>query len=851
MTIRRQHWKYFIYVLMALYVVCIVASLSVINNLIRESQDILLKNARETRELRTRLNEMENILPGLFSSPHLQLNDVLKELKRQEDTQARTVRRLESNFDGNPEILKKLKNALAGFASSKREAAHKLEGNFSYELAGAYFRNTLRPHIQTLDVILEELGLSIDKRAHAVQSEIRYGMNLIILSSLFFGALIVGFVIFYDRRMDQAGNALAYREELFRQLARNIDEVFIIAEGKDKFEYIGTNSNRILNLSHQELYRNPGKLTSFLAQEDAEWLEGILTGPLLENVVERNISAPALDKFLKIRIYSIFVPSTRQTRFIIVIGDQTEIIRHQQALSDALENAHAASAAKSSFLSHMSHEIRTPMNAIIGMTTIALSKINDQARVQDCLGKIAESSRHLLGLINDVLDMSKIESGKLSISSEKFNLHKTIENIGNIVRPQIQARRQNFEILLENVDEENLVGDSMRLNQVLLNILSNAYKFTPDGGNITLKFIQLEKKDNHVRFSIIISDTGIGMSQEFLDRIYQPFEQASVDTASKYGGTGLGMPITANLVTMMGGTINVQSQEGVGTTFYLEMPFELSGEDAHRDGGLPDLRILIVDDDKGTCEHAALLLERMGLETDWALNGEEGIAKVKAALETSKPYDVCLIDWRMPGMNGAETAREIRRSVGSDMLIIIISAYDLGAIQEEAQDAGVNAFIAKPFFSSTLYDALVGATRKADSESGQAGAGYDFAGRRVLLVEDNEFNREIGQEFLEMVNIEVEHAENGKEAVEKLASSQEGHYDLILMDVQMPIMGGYEATRAIRALHHPQARSIPILAMTANAFSEDVAQAMAAGMNSHIAKPIDVKELYKALAMYL
>ncbi|MBD5641068.1 MAG: response regulator, partial [Desulfovibrio sp.] len=744
------------------------------------------------------------------------------------------------------------RQALENFAARKREAAGKLEGNLSYELAVAYFRNTLRPDLYDIDSLLNDISLSINERAHELHAEVHQAMNLVIFSSLFFGSLIVGIVIFYDRRMDQAGRALAYREELFRQLARNIDEVFIIAENGDKIEYAGENSSRILNLTHQELYRHPEKLGALLEKEDADWLAGILSGPMLDSSAERDISAPGLGKFLKIRVYSICVPSTRQTRFIVVIGDQTEMIRHQEALSDALENAHAASAAKSSFLSHMSHEIRTPMNAIIGMTTIALSKIADQARVQDCLGKISESSRHLLGLINDVLDMSKIESGKLSISNEEFNLHQLLENIGNIVRPQIHARKQNFEILLENVDEENLVGDAMRLNQVLLNILSNACKFTPEGGNITLKLIQLEKKARSVCFRIIISDTGIGMSQEFLDRLYVPFEQATPATASRYGGTGLGMPITANLVSMMGGTINVQSREGAGTTFFLELPFGLSEEDAKRDGGLPPLRILVVDDDRGTCEHVSLLLDRMGLKTEWALTGEEGVAKVREAVEAGRPFDVCLIDWRMPGMGGGETAREIRKVVGADMLIIIISAYDLGAIEAEAKDAGVDAFIAKPFFSSTLHDALARATRQGvKKEEPEPAARHDFTGKRVLLVEDNEFNREIGQEFLEMVNIEVEHAENGREAVEKLVASAPGYYDLVLMDVQMPVMGGYEATRAIRASSHPQARTIPILAMTANAFREDVAQAMAAGMNGHLAKPIDVKELYKALARYL
>lgn len=854
MIMQRQYWKYVIYVLMALYVVYIVGTMSILNNLISDTQEYAVRTAREARELRTRLLGMEFILPGLFSSPTMQLNDVLQELDKYNQKQLDTLSRFERDYEGNPEVLAKFKKALAAFSEAAREGASKMIGNYSYELASAYVRNTLRPRMHHLDSLLNEVSISVDEHTNEIQREVHKGMNLVILSSLLSGFLIVGITIFYDRKVDQTRRDLDYREELFRQLARNIDEVFIIAENENKFEYVGTNSSRVLDLPSKELYRQPDKLAEFLPPGDAEWLKAVLSGAPLENPIDREINFPELDRFLKIRVYSILVPSTSQTRFIIVISDQTEITRHQRALSDALESAHAASAAKSSFLSHMSHEIRTPMNAIIGMTTIAVSRINDQARVVDCLAKIGESSRHLLGLINDVLDMSKIESGKLSISNDAFNLHSAIENIRNIVRPQIQARNQNFEILLENVEEENLIGDVMRLNQVLLNILSNAYKFTPDGGDITLKLVELEKKENTVRFRIIISDTGIGMSEEFLERLYKPFEQASPDTAVKYGGTGLGMPITANLVTMMGGTIDVKSREGEGTTFTLELPFGISSEGNPHADGLPHLRILVVDDDRGTCEHASLLLDRMGLETVWALNGEEAVIKVKEALDEGRPFDVCLIDWRMPGMNGGETAREIRRVVGSDMLIIIISAYDFEPIEREAKAAGVNGFIAKPFFSSTLYDALVSVTRKGETESDQKNRqtpGHDFGGRRVLLVEDNEFNREIGQEFLEMVNIEVDHAENGKEATEKLASSPQGYYDLILMDVQMPIMDGYEATRVIRASSHPQAQSIPIVAMTANAFNEDVARALAAGMSGHLAKPIDVKELYSMLARFL
>ena len=400
------------------------------------------------------------------------------------------------------------------------------------------------------------------------------------------------------------------------------------------------------------------------------------------------------------------------------------------------------------------------------------------------------------------------------------------------------------------------------MNQILINILSNAVKFTPAGGSIRLEVRQLHKKKNNVRFRFIIRDTGIGMSKEFVERLYTPFEQAR--PSSKFGGTGLGMAITKNLVSLLGGTIFVKSEEGKGTEFTVELPFGLSGR--QRDDNrarLEPLKVLVVDDDRDTCEHALLLLDKMGLRTRWVLSGAEAVKLVHESHECGDDYDVCFIDWKMPDMDGAETARRIRSEVGPDTLIIIISAYDWGPIEAEARASGVDAFIAKPFFASNLYNTLASMTRRVkpveakvceeqqtDAKSA-ASRHYDFTGKRILLVEDNEFNREIAQEFLEMTGATVECAEDGSEAVALFTASKSGQYDIILMDVQMPVMDGYEATRTIRASEHPDAKSIPILAMTANAFSEDVAAAVASGMNGHIAKPIDVSALYRLLDSHL
>ena len=503
------------------------------------------------------------------------------------------------------------------------------------------------------------------------------------------------------------------------------------------------------------------------------------------------------------------------------------------------------------------------MNAIIGMTVIALTRLDDRSRMEDCLTKIALSSRHLLGLINDVLDMSKIEGGKLTIAHEPFNFKISLQGVINLIQPQALERGLDFEVSLSGVDEEELLGDALRLNQILINILSNALKFTPVGGSIRLEVHQLHKKNNNVQFRFVIRDTGIGMSQEFIKRLYTPFEQATSSTASKFGGTGLGMAITKNLVSLLGGTIFVKSEEGRGTEFTVELPFGLSGRQLEKGKGeLEPLKVLVVDDDYDTCEHACLLLDKMGLRTRWVLSGAEAVKVVQESHVSGDGYDVCFIDWKMPDMDGMETVRRIRNEVGPETLIIIISAYDWGAIEEKARAIGVNGFIAKPFFASNLYNTLTSLTRRTapkreievsappESEAETAHQHYDFTGKHILLVEDNEFNREVAQEFLEMTGATVESAENGSEGVALFTASETGQYDIILMDVQMPVMDGYEATRAIRASVHPDANSIPILAMTANAFNEDVAAAVAAGMNGHIAKPIDVTALYRLLASH-
>lgn len=531
-----------------------------------------------------------------------------------------------------------------------------------------------------------------------------------------------------------------------------------------------------------------------------------------------------------------------------------ELKRQQKILQDALLVAQKANDAKRDFLSRMSHEIRTPMNAIIGMSAVAFNYLDDKKRTADCLSKITFSSKHLLMLLNDVLDMSKIENGKLNIRQELFDLKNLVTSLADINYGLATAKGLAFEIVISGFKDELLLGDSMRVNQILLNLLSNAIKFTPKGGSVRLEIRMLRSASDKIWLRFIVKDSGIGMKKEFLEHLYEPFEQADNGIARKYGGTGLGMAITKNLVAIMDGTIEVESQEGAGTTFMVDLPFGVSKVDKKTAAEMEEMRVLVVDDDNDTCEHAAVLLKGMGVNVDWALNGFEAIEKVRSACEDDgRCYDVCFIDWCMPELDGIETARRMRRYVGPDVLIIIISAYDWSGIEEQAKAAGVNAFIAKPFFASNLYNTLLTVSRKP--ELGFSAVGnketYDFGGKKVLLVEDNELNMEIASELLKFVNLQVEHTENGKVAVDIFRNSKEKEYALIFMDIQMPLMNGYDAARCIRSSEHPAAGTIPIIAMTANAFNDDVQAAFDAGMNGHLAKPIDVEVLYKTIARYI
>lgn len=845
-------WKALPYILLVCYVIYICCNFYNFKERFDYALERPVHVLQDAREIKTRLGEMRNTLPGLMSTRDISYDEILKILKSQEDMQDASFASMKQLFSGNPEYIRTLEEAMTKIRALRRQAARTLDGNNDYNKAMDLYNSLILPQVGIMNNAVNEIILYAQKLLREKQAQTRQDMVWNIALTIIMGLFISLAFIAVNLREKNSTSQLRDRDRLFYQLSENVDEVFIIASSEDEFDYVTYNSARLLNLDSRDIQARPEKLYIFFPPDDAAWLrETTANASALDAPAERMV---VFDNGYRAFRLCVYPCGGIGQHVIISIGDRTKDFQQRQALSDALENAHTASKAKSSFLSHMSHEIRTPMNAIIGMTTIALSKMDQPDRVAGCLGKIAEASRHLLHLINDVLDMSKIENGKLSICREQFSLPDCIRKLNDLVRPQAEERQLEFEIFQENVDEDELVGDLFRLNQILINIISNSLKFTPAHGRVSLTIKQLRKRDKQLRLAFVVADTGIGMSEEFLAHVYKPFEQASAGTAAKYGGTGLGMSITFNLISLLGGTIRVESDEGRGTTFTVELPFEYTGKTVERASDLPKLKVLVTDDDHGTCEHAALLLEKMGLEASWCTSGREAVELVRKGCSSGAPFDVCLLDWKMPEMDGAETAKKIREAVGDDMLIIIISAYDWTPIEEKAREAGVNAFVGKPFFASTLYDALSGATRNTGKNKGknqETDTSCDLAGKRILLVEDNDFNREIAQEFLDMSHATVETAENGREAVDMFNASAPGYYDLVLMDVQMPLMDGYEATRAIRAASHADARKIPILAMTANAFSEDVANAMDSGMNDHIAKPIDVNDLFKMLRKYL
>ena len=537
--------------------------------------------------------------------------------------------------------------------------------------------------------------------------------------------------------------------------------------------------------------------------------------------------------------------------FTDIDGEMRESMAQSRALSDALAAAEQASKAKTSFLSSMSHEIRTPMNAIIGLNAIALNAPELTDKTRDYLEKIGSSANHLLSLINDILDMSRIESGKTVLKNEDFSFSKLLEQINTIFGAQCADKGLDYNCRIIGSVDAHYIGDNMKLRQVLINILGNAVKFTPEGGSVALTVERTAHFDSRSTLRLTISDTGIGMSPEYLPKLFDTFSQEDSSATNRYGSSGLGMAITKNFVELMNGNIEVQSEKGKGTTFIvtvtlMDSAYSESDPEDH-DMNLGELSVLVIDDDPVACEHAKLVLGKAGIACETVLSGKEAIELVRLRQARQQPFDLLLIDLKMPGMNGIETAREIRNVVGHETAIIIITAYKWDDVLEEAEAAGVDSFIAKPLFADNVIEEFRSAYRKKDPAGRKADHKAELKGRNILLAEDVPINAEIVKMVLAMREINVDHAENGKTALEKFSASEVGHYDAVLMDVRMPEMDGLEAAAKIRALERADAKTVPIIAMTANAFDEDVQRSLQAGMNAHLSKPIDNDILFGTL----
>ncbi len=527
-------------------------------------------------------------------------------------------------------------------------------------------------------------------------------------------------------------------------------------------------------------------------------------------------------------------------------------------LEERLIKAENAERAKTMFLSNMSHDIRTPMNAIIGYTTLAATNIDDKEKIKDYLTKILSSSNHLLSLINDILDMSRIESGRVYIEETECSLPDILHDLRNIMQSQMKSKNLDFYMDTMDVIDEDVYCDKLHLNQVLLNLLSNAIKFTPAGGSVSLTIKQKHgAPSGYGLYEIRVKDTGIGMSPEFLEKVFEPFERENTTTVSGIQGTGLGMAIAKNIVDMMGGKISVKSEQGKGTEFILDLELRLQNEPKQVEiiKELSGMHALVVDDDYNICDSVTKMLVQLGLRADWTMSGKEAVLHARQSIELADEFDAYIIDWQLPDLSGIEVVRQIRKEIGDKVPIIILTAYDWSNIEDEAKSAGVTAFCNKPIFVSTLRNTLLAAIGEFNEQTEEEDAiptvSDDIKGKRILLVEDNELNSEIAEAILTESGFVIETADDGTVAVDKVKNSKPGYYDMILMDVQMPKMNGYEATKAIRGLKDKALASIPIVAMTANAFNEDREEALKNGMNDHVAKPLNMEKLFEVLNKYL
>ncbi len=685
-----------------------------------------------------------------------------------------------------------------------------------------------------------------------------------VLAAVFIIIFIVGFRMLLHRnklKLDKKSLDIKYREELFGILSNIAEDIFVMFS-KDgyKVEYVSPNFEAITGIPIKEIKSDIRKLNGIYVNGGKEIPldnKGILDVIPLNGCWQDELEIAHYKTnethWYCAMLYKVAISDSQ--KFILVLSDRTAEKRQNQALKQALDIAENANEAKSSFLFNMSHDIRTPMNAIVGYTMLLDKDAAQEERIHDYAHKIMASSQHLLGLINDILDMSKIESGKTKLNTEEFRFFEMLEDVCAVIRPQAKAKGQNFLIKIFSMKEEVLIGDKVRISQVLLNLLSNAVKYTQENGRVELIIENLSQTSRRfARMSFVVRDNGIGMSEEFLKTIYDPFVRERNSTVSKIQGTGLGMAITKNLLDLMGGTISVKSSPGEGSEFTVNISFRVPKQGADKNFWREHdiYRLLAVDADEDICNNICSLMRDTSVEASSAVDGITAVKMAADACEAGNGYSVILVDSGLQEPDGLETVKRIRACAGQDV-IIILTAYDREEMEEGIEKMGADAFLAKPFFVSALQQVVERVRRIEDEEQRTEEKGNDsvLKGLHFLVAEDNEINAEILTELLKLEGGSCEIAENGEDAFHKFKDSEPGSFDVILMDVQMPVMNGYQATEAIRACGHPDARTVPIAAMTANAFTEDVENALAAGMDAHISKPIDMNMLRSTVAKML
>lgn len=778
-------------------------------------------------------NTMDDVIyiRGILDELYEETDQVLKRLKHAYQGSDKEWDNLEDNLDE----IKKQQNGFLLYVSA--------DECFPQDQVIAYEEEKIEPLYQETTAMIDEMLEDAEEGGlQYVQNVEQLRVRVLVLSIILMVAMLAVF-IFSQYIMWRQRKELQNRSTLFDSLSKSIDDAFVIRDAKSgEIVYRSLNMERVLGISptDETLYQG---LKSEDVDEIYRYIGDFELAASYKKLVE--YTRPDGEKrWVLLRLYRVNNLDTPQV--ISFYSDRTNEEKQRIFLDAAMENADKANQAKGDFLARMSHEIRTPLNAIIGLVTLAIASIEDSAKVQDCLTKINFSSKHLLMLIDDILDMSQIESNKMKLQNEEFDIYQFINSFVVTIYSQAKAKNLEFKESITGFSEgSEYYGDSLRMGQILLNLVSNAIKFTPEGGSVFLKVEKLVTKKNLdiVRFEV--TDTGIGMSEEVQERIFAPFEQADSSIAAKFGGTGLGMSITKNLVMLMDGKIYVNSKENEGTTFTVDIPL-LKKESETK---IPDfenmgLNALVVDDEEEECRHAVRVLQEIKIQAEWVMHGAQAIKRVISHHRGNRDYDICLIDWKMHDIDGIEVTRRIRAEVGYDVPIVMISAYDYMEIEEEARAAGVDGFLPKPLYRTAVYEEISRELKEREGRQIQGKAKQKLlSGKKILLAEDNDINRDIAKELLELQGATVIACEDGKQALQAFQNSGIREYDAILLDIRMPVLDGYETAGKIRALNRKDAVIIPMIAVTAHAFSGDVTAALRAGMNAHVSKPLDIAEL--------